>query len=265
MENLSPKENYLTLALLLTLAGVSLFLIGWRFAHDSVWRAVLHLLAGGLLTLGWIEVVHEWFIAKKVRQEFRILADFAAKGIERVCGASEIGTVGAAELATTESLKVIGIGLSWLLKGGNRERLERLLSAGKSVTILIPNPCAPELVERYQRDEPPDFELGLQGLAERARQWAAFAKHHSSLTVRLYHRYPVANVTIFDRLVLVSPVLYKRRAKDSFTAIFRRPSGVAAVYEDHFKQLFEHGCDPLDETSLNTIDARYPAMPTRAV
>ena len=163
--------------------------------------------------------------------------------------------------AGTEALKVIGIGLSWLLRGDNRKSLERLLSGGASVNILIPDPCAGEIVERYQNDEPPDFELGLQGLAERARQWADFAKTYRSLSVRICNRYPVANVTIFDRRVLVSPVLYKRRAKDSFTAIFRRPSEAAAIYEDHFKQLFEHGSRLLDEASLKGINERYPAAP----
>lgn len=249
---------FIGLALALTATGLVFIFSGFYFAADSIWRVVLHAFGGAVISLGWVEVLHEWSVARKVRAEFMVLGDFIEKGIERVCTGEEIADLGRAELSQSRSLKVIGIGISWLLKGANRERLSNMLSDGHPIQVLIPDPLSREIIERYSTDEPADFELGLPGLAGRVHDWNALAKKHTSLKVRIYDRYPVANVTILDDHVYVAPVLFKRRAKDNLTAIFRRPSKGAAAYEDHFDKVFTQGAAEITREYLELLTQSFP-------
>ena len=253
---------YVLVAIFLTILGAGLFAIGFlipKTGQYALYRSLLHALAGATIGLGWIEVLHEWSIARQVRKEFSVLGDFVSKGIERVCTGEEVADLGREELQSSKSLKVLGIGISWLVKGNNRRRLEEMLERGMSVVILVPDPCAEEIIERYKNDEPPTFELGLDGLAGRIRDWKAQSEKYQSLEVRTYHRYPMSNVTIYSDKVYVGPVLYKRRAKDNLTAIYRRPSRGAEVFEDHFWNVYEHGSSILDDEYMNKLNKIYPA------
>lgn len=186
------------------------------------------------------------------------MGDFIEKGIERVCTGDEIAEVGREELTSSKLLKVIGIGTSWLVTGSNHERLLEMLENKLPVQVLVPDPCAREIIERYEKDEPPEFELGLSGLADRLRHWDSLRKRYGTLNIRAYHRYPVANVTILEHHVYVGPVLYKRRAKDNLTAIFRRPSKGAEVYEDHFNNILESGSVEITEAFMAEVNRQYP-------
>lgn len=255
---LPSSFSFWGLAAALTLLGLALIGTGFAFASDSIWRVLFHAVGGAVIGLGWVELLHEWAVAKKVREEFLVLGDFIEKGIERICTGDEITEVCREELASSRSLKVIGIAISWLVKGRNRDRLIEMLESKLPVEILVPDPCAREIIERYNMDEPPTFEYGLTGLAERLRDWHNLCKKYSTLTVRAYHRYPVANITILDNHVYVGPVLYKRRAKDNLTAIFRKPSKGAEVYEDHFKNVFEFGSVEVTEAFMAILNQQYP-------
>lgn len=255
---LPSSKSFWALAGVLTILGLALIAAGLAFASDSVWRVLFHATGGAVIGLGWVEILHEWAVAKKVREEFLVLGDFIEKGIERVCNGDEIAEVGRAELASSKSLKVLGIGISWLVKGKNHERLLEMLESKLPVQVLVPDPCSSEIIQRYTHDEPPEFELGLPGLAGRLRHWYELSKKYETLKVRAYHRYPVANVTIFDQHVYVGPVLYKRRAKDNLTAIFRRPSVGAEAYEDHFDKVFTYGSVELTEEFMRRLNQEFP-------
>ncbi len=255
---LQTPAAFLGIALLLSALGVALIFSGFVCSADSTWRVVLHAVGGAVISLAWVQVLHEWAVARKVRAEFLVLGDFIEKGIERVCTGEEIADVGRLELSRSKSLRVLGIGVSWLVKGANFERLKKMLAAEQMIRVLIPDPLAPEIIERY-KDEPAEFELGLHGLAGRIRDRHALAQTHKSLELRIYHRYPVANVTILDNHVYVAPVLFKRRAKDNLTAVFRRPSSGAAAYEDHFDKVFADGAREITDGYLTLLNEEFPA------
>jgi len=255
---LPSVKSFWVIAAILTVVGLALIFIGLAFASDSVWRVVFHAVGGAVIGLGWVEVLHEWAVAKKVREEFLVLGDFIEKGIERVCTGEEIAEEGRRELSNTKSLKVIGIGVSWLVKDDNYIRLQEMLENKYPVRVIIPDPCAREIIERYANDEPPEFDLGLSGLAARIKTWYNLSKKYDTLEVRVYTRYPVANVTIYDDHLYVAPVLYKRRAKDNLTAIFRRPSKGAEAYEDHFNKVYVHGSLELNDAYLAKLNEQYP-------
>jgi hypothetical protein len=186
-----------------------------------------------------------------MKKKFLVLSDFIEKGIERIYTAQEVGQETPILLNKTTSLKILGIGNSWLVKGDNLKRLEEMLIRNYLVMILIPDPLASEIQERYTHDEPPTFELGLEGLARRILDWYDLFKKHPNLSVKAYTRYPVVNLSIYDNYVYASPVLFKRRAKDSFTAVFRRPSSGAQIYEEHFDKIYHDG------SSIDITDPSY--------
>jgi hypothetical protein len=196
-------------------------------------------------------------VARKIRAEFLVLADFLTKGIQRICDEHEVEMVGAEEIKRTRSLGVMGLGLGWLCHGPNHEQLLALLADGCSVRILIPDPTAGEIVERYA-DEPASFELGLPGLAGRVGAWMKLQRQYPALEVHVYDRYPVATVTIYDSRLMVAPVLFKRRTKDNMTAVFCRPSSAAHIYEDHFKKVWDDGSRPLDDNIMARVEAAFP-------
>src|SRR6266853_3173233 len=136
---------YLGLSISLTLVGVLLFVIGQLFPESSVTRPLLHALAGAAVALGWIEVLHEWFVASRIRSEFEILADFIEKGIRRICTREELTNISNQALMNTRSLGVLGIGLSWLFDGMNRDRFEQLLRENCEIRVLVPDPCSDEI------------------------------------------------------------------------------------------------------------------------
>lgn len=77
------------------------------------------------------------------------------------------------------------------------------------------------------------------------------------MNIRVYNRYPVVTVTIYDRKILVSPVLFKRRAKDSMTAIYRKPSSGAEIYEEHFDKVFELGSSEITPEYIDQLRFTY--------
>lgn len=255
------KLGFLLLAAALSGLGAILIAAGFAFPGDSTWRVVFHAVGGAVVSLGCVEVLHEISVARKVRAEFLVLGDFIEKGISRVCTGEEIGELGSSNLKATKSIAVLGIGLSWLFRDPNRVEFERILQSGREARILVPDPTSREIEERYEHDEPPDFEIGLPGLAERLRSWRTLSAKYPRLQVRAYTRYPVANVTIFDKVVLVAPVLFQRRAKDNLTAVFRRPSSGSVNYEDHFNKVFQNGSKELTIEFFQQLDKHFPPKP----
>jgi hypothetical protein len=178
-------------------------------------------------------------ITQKVDATTRLVRDWDEKGVERVCTEAEIGAISAIELQRTSSLKVIGIGHGWLLKGEKYLALETLLSRQATVQLLIPDPFSSQIRERYDKDEGEGHELDIPELAGLVLKWKTEMGKHPSLSVRLYDRYPMMNVSVYTNRVFASPLLYKRRGKDGLTFVFRRPSIGADIYEGHFDKVFD--------------------------
>lgn len=249
-----PKNVFALTAFVLGITGIALIFIGNTFDSDSIWRTISHALGGAIISLGLVEVLHEFFVAKQVRAEFQILGDFLDKGIKRMCTSEEADRLSPELLRSSKVFKVLGIGNKWLVDGPCREILIKRIKEGREAQILIPDPTSQEIAERYLNDEPDTFELGLSGLAERAINWHKLVTEYgSNLEVRLYDDYPVVNMSIYDNCVFVSPVLYKRRGKDCLTTVFRSPSIGSAYYVEHFDGLFNKG----NEITPQKIDELY--------
>jgi len=247
------KHEYLKTVFILVISGLAIIFIGSGFKNDTIWIEVFHGVGGALIGIGLVEVVHENFTAKHVRAEFQILGDFLEKGAERICTSEEITLEVPNIIRSTKFIKVLGIGNSWLLKDSNLNLLKKHLNDGKSAKILIPNPLSIEIIERYKNDEPATFELDLGGLAEFAIDWYELMKEYESLEVRLYDGYPVVNMSVYQDYLFASPVLFKRRGKDSLTAVFKRPSKGSSIYEENFDNLFELGSNDISEDYINLI------------
>lgn len=251
------KYSFLIAALFLTIAGLSIIIIGDYFTASNILPIILHALGGAIISLGMVEVIHEMAVAKRVRNDFLILADFIDKGIERLCTQEEMPDISLEALRSTKSFKIIGIGISWIWKDPYYSILLEKLERRNSVVILIPDPLSPEIMERYNVDEPPTYELGLEGLARRIINWHNLSKEYNNLELRAFHRYPVVNVSVYDKHVFASPVLFQRRAKDSLTVIFRRPSSGAEIYEDHFDKIRKNGSFPLTDQYLKRLRQHF--------
>ena len=171
--------EYLRTTVFLFILGLAIIVLGLIPELPSLWQITLHAVGGAVISLGLVETLHEYTVAKKVRAEFMVLADFIEKGIERVCTSEEIQIESPALLAKTKSLKVLGIGISWLVTGDNKTRIEEMLARNQKIMILIPDPLSSEIRERYEKDEPPSFELGLEGLARRVCDWYDLKKRLS--------------------------------------------------------------------------------------
>lgn len=196
-------------------------------------------------------------IALKVESTSQLVRDWDEKGVERVCTEAETSAISARELETTDFLKIIGIGNSWLLKGDQHARLERLLVRNVAVRVLIPDPLSPQIRERYDKDEPDSHQLDLTKFASLVLQWHDLALAQRSLAVRVYNRYPMMNVSVYRDRVLASPILYKRRGKEGLTFVFRRPSVGAEIYEGHFDKVFETGSTEITDTYLTNLQSSF--------
>lgn len=196
-------------------------------------------------------------IAMKVEATSLLVRDWDEKGVERVCTEHEAGSLSSRELEATDSLKVIGIGNGWLLKGEQFSRLQRLLDRGAPVKILIPDPISPLIRERYDKDEPDTHQLNLTKFASLVMQWNELQLAHKTLSVRVYNRYPMMNVSVYKDRILASPILYRRRGKEGLTFVFRRPSVGAEIYEGHFDKIFESGSSEVSQAYLADLRQRF--------
>lgn len=196
-------------------------------------------------------------IALKVEATTQLVRDWDEKGVERVCTEPEAGAVSARELEGTDSLKVIGIGNGWLLKGEQYARLQRLLARKVPVRVLVPDPLSPLIRERYDKDEPEGHQLDLTKFAALVLQWYDLQTSNPALGVRVYHRYPMMNVSVYRERVLASPILYQRRGKEGLTFVFRRPSVGAEIYEGHFDKIYERGSNEITSDYLEELRRRF--------
>ena len=233
-------------------------------------RAILNSLGGASVAVALIDVFHEYFVARSVRSQFKILSDFKLNGVERVCTAKEIEEFGKDQISKTLSFSGIGFGFQWLMDnnqdvdGPNQIQLIRILESAQSkkVMILVPDPCSPQLRERYDKDEPNSdlysYELGLSGIAESIKKWYAIKeKYPGKIEVRVYSCYPMANVNVYDDYVFVSAVLFKRRVKDGFTIVYRRGSKGAELYENHIKNVAEERSELLTKKYIDLLNKNY--------
>ena len=256
----SPRENHWMLAVLLSAAAVVLWTTGAaEFKESPVLREAMFAIAGGLFAVATVEIVHVWFVARKVQQEFALLRDLVENGIQRVCTRTEATELGAAELARSRSLKVVGVSLGWLDDPAVSSRLEALLIERCRIDILLPDPLAPAILERYNRDEPPEWTRGPASIAELLIRLGNKRARHSSLGVFIYDRYPVATVTVYDNLVFVSPVLFRRRGVDAPTAIYRRRSLGGEIFEKHFDALKSESKEATSDY-LNHLRSQLPNL-----
>lgn len=164
----------------------------------------------------------------------------------------------------TDSLKVIGIGNGWLLKGEQHVRLERLLERGVAVRVLLPNPLSFQIKERYDNDEPETHQLSRNKFAALILQWHELMKSNPSLGVRVYNRYPMMNVSVYRDRVLASPILYRRRGKGGLTFAFRRPSVGAEIYEGHFDKVYESGSSEITDAYLSELQRVFRVVASKA-
>lgn len=237
------------------------------FSKDQVIVGLLTLLAADsiiarITSLGSIEesVLNLNNALFSLKKEFKILIDFGEKGLQRACTKEEAAFEGHVALMKTKMLKLMGIGASWLAGEQNRSRLIEMLNNNYPVTILLPDPCSRDIKNRYINDEPPEFELGLTGIATRIKDWYSLSQHYKSLSLKVYKIYPVATVTVYEDKVFVSPVLYKRRTMDNLTIIFSRPSKGAIIYESHFDQISSRAALDVDINYLNQLTLEFPNM-----
>jgi|WetSurMetagenome_2_1015567.scaffolds.fasta_scaffold328571_1 hypothetical protein len=187
----------------------------------------------------------------------RLVTDSIETGIEQVCDSEETTNLGIEELKSTSVVKVIGIGNSWLLAEPHKSRLDDMLTSGCQIHVLIPDPLSPEVIERYEKDEPKSAKLGLNGIARRVIKWYEMKQRHPSLNVRIFNRYPVVNLSIYDKHVYASSVLYQKRGFESLTVIFRRPSKGAEIYEDHFDQVYLSGSVEITPSYLHLLKSKF--------
>jgi len=188
-------------------------------------------------------------IKSRVELGNQLVADSLEKGIEKVCTNAEIAVVGSEGLQRTTKLRVIGLGNSWLLKEPkNHQRLLQLLEARAEVIVLLPDPLSLQVRERYMIDEPSTRRLDLPELALRVLKWYQLKTAYPRMILRVVHRYPMVNVTIYDHYLFASPLLYQRRGIDNLTVMFRYPSPGAEMYEDHFNKICDSGSDNVDES-----------------
>lgn len=110
--------------------------------------------------------------------------------------------------------------------------------------VLIPDPLAAEIQARYTRDEPKSRQMNLQRLGERVIDWYKLMedfKEGRNLVVKLYQIYPTLNVSVYDWLVLASPVVFNQRGTEGLTYVFARGSTGAIKYEKLVDDLFTLG------------------------
>jgi hypothetical protein len=217
-------------------AIVSSVLVPWLWLQE-----MLKALGGAFIAVGLVAVAHEYIVARKHFSDYKLLADKIC-GVERVCGSDELKEMGFAALRSTDSLKAIVLGGSWLLEGPNRQTLEKLLGrAPGCVQVLIPDPCSTEIQARI-KDEPNEKGTrGLFGLADNVNQWWELKKQYDYLAIKLYQNYPVAMVTIYDGWVYLGPVLHRKRNTENLIVVYKRPSKGADLYIEHFNSLFQDG------------------------
>lgn len=269
------KQTWFLVALGLGILSLIFFYLGATLnvkQGNEYVIAILNSLGGATLAIALIDVFHEFFVARNVRSQFKILSDFKINGVERVCSSYEINQVGYEQLQKTKTFKGIGFGFQWLLddnhdvNGPNQAELGRILksSNSKSVLILLPDPCSDQIKERYGKDEPNTesyrYELGLEGISEAIKKWYGIQeKYQGKIEVRVYSCYPMANVNIYDDYIFVSAVLYKRRAKDGFTIVYRRGSKGAEIYESHIDEIVKSSSEPLTALYLSKLNGEYGA------
>ena len=176
-----------------------------------------------------------------------LVRDWNVKGVERVYEPDEMGRASLAALEGTQTLRILGIGNSWLLKGRHYKALTDLLSKENSaVTVLMPDPFAEAIVQRYEEDESDNKELNLKKIGGRILEWVDIREEFPVLTIRTYSRYPMMHVAIYDRRVFASPALYKARLIEGLTFSFRKHSPGAELYEEHFNRVFTSGSSEID-------------------
>lgn len=211
-------------------------------------------------------------IDEEIKHVNPLVEDWFLHGIEAVCGENEINEIGHKELMTTKQLKVIGLGLTWLLHNpDNHNRMKQILFEGGNevtVTILLPNPLEPLIERRVNKDEPETHSYELSDLARNIRAWYDLKNnsHHefnpNALEIKVYDTYPVVNMSIYDERLYVAPYLYKRAGVDSLTVIYRRKrdgtSTVGArIYEEHFEQVY-NSSQEITPGYLALLNRKFP-------
>lgn len=199
-------------------------------------------------------------IERQVRQTTQLVRDWELTGVERVYSATDVPARTLEEMHNTQSLGVLGIGNGWLIDGRHNTRLREMLSAGETkVTILMPDPFCSLIKERYKFDEPLTKKLSQSDLRDRVLFWADMRDQFPRLNIRVYHRYPMVTMTMFDRRLFVSSVLFRSRALDSLTFSFKRVSEGFRLYEAHFQNLCTEGSRAVDADYLQQLrSAEFP-------
>jgi hypothetical protein len=170
------KSHWLLFSVLLSLVAIVLLLVGHQAPAGSLLRYLAEVVGGALLGVAVVIVLHEFFIARRAREdfallrkEFVILGASAEKGIENVCADAKTNNEGAEDLRNTQSLSIQAIGASWLFRGANRDHFLQLLKSGRPCQVLIPDPLSPEIMKRYE-DE--GQQIGAVNLRQPHLRWA---------------------------------------------------------------------------------------------
>jgi hypothetical protein len=243
------KYSFLQVALLLTIIGAAIIAIGIPL-QNSVAKTLLNAFGGGTITLGWIDILHEWAVARHEREKFMILGDVIEKGIKRLSDPKERNSSGEEALKRTKELSVMGFSMDWLLNE-NLRRLEEMIAHGYEIKIMMANPLSPAVINRYNNDEPKPLRRGREGIALNINQMYHITKKSEHAVLKVFNNYPVSTVTIYDEDVYVGPVLYLQTPRDNMTTIYRRHSSGAQAYINHFNKIFE------SETASTIVDQNY--------
>ena len=144
---------FLVAAALLTLAAF-LFYFAATITLDKQYeyiRAILNSMAGAATAVALIDVFHEYFVARDVRNQFKILSDFKQNGVERV------GALAGMSSFTPQTGNIRRVVFTGSCGGGKTKVLARLRDQG---FITVPEPTDVFYTRRFGGDRQAGEGLG---------------------------------------------------------------------------------------------------------
>lgn len=251
-------ESYMKLARRLTLSNLST--LAFRSTEYAAYLAVMLMAADQLYSLlsnratrltvgqqlavvGWV-LVYLIFVLNKQRSAIdeKIMSDTKERlGVDELIPSSQDIDVPRL-LRESKNVRILSLAGTKLARLGDGEILAALQDRGRRVTLLLADPRSPAIITRYEDDEPPTYETGLDGLDRRLRQLHSLRSEIPNRTkarfeIRIYRCYPTCSILQFDEEIYSITYGYKLRGSDCPKI---RACDIRGKYAEFLKKQFEH-------------------------
>ncbi len=147
---------------------------------------------------------------------------------------------------SAKEIRILTLAGSKLARLGDQTILQELGRVGsqKKVVILLANPRADSIRRRYECDEPPEYETGIEGIERRLRALHALRQampyaQRKRFEVRVFDCYPTCSIVQSDNEVYSTIYGYRLRGADCPKVHAKVGGRYAEFLRTHFDKVYD--------------------------